>query len=469
MINPQHPQSNQPSDPAFEQLPLFPIEPISTPPAPPTSRQSPPKRRWLWGLVILAIASGGLTAWRIIPTQTAPAIAQAPKGPPPRAVEVTTLTPGKGERRVTLLGQVEASQRFTIRAQTGGVIEQLLVKPGDRVTTGMTIAVLDDTEQQLAVSEANARLAQQRSQLARLEVGTRPEIIAQRQAALNAAQSREREAQDNLKRTQDLVTQGALSQRTLVEVQAVVDTARSQRLEAAAELAEAQAGPIREEIQAQEANVAAAAAAVSQAQLGQQRTQVVATTSGTVQTRQVSQGDLVQRGGELVTLLAGDRLEIFLEVPETLSGQVTPGTSVELTARALGKWKQRAQVTGVVPAADATSRRQRVRIELTDPPQGLLAGMSVEAQLIQPNDRSGFVVSRDVLTQQQNKWVVFTIADGKAKPVAVEMLADMGTKVAVFSPGLRAGQQIVSRGGDGLRDGMAVKIVNNQTNQREAS
>jgi HlyD family secretion protein len=167
----------------------------------------------------------------------------------------------------------------------------------------------------------------------------------------------------------------------------------------------------------------------------------------------------VQRGGELVTLLAGDRLEIFLEVPETLSGQVKPGTTVELTARALGKWKQRAAITGVVPSADATSRRQRVRIELPNPPPGLLAGMSVEAQLVQPNRRSGFVVSRDVLAQRQNRWFVFTVADGKAKPIKVDVLSDMGTEVAVFSPELRSGQNIVSRGGDGLRDGMAVKIV----------
>jgi HlyD family secretion protein len=440
----------QGSDRQFEQLQLFPV----------AAPQPASRRYWLWGFILLGVAGGSLAIWRAIPANhTQSAIAQSSQGPAPRAVEVTNLTPGQGESRVELLGQVEASQRFTIRAQTEGVIEQLLVKPGDLVTTGMAIAVLDDADQRLAVAEANARLAQQRSNLARLEVGTRPEIIAQRQAAVNTAESREREARDNLQRTQNLVAQGAIAQRTLVEVRAAVDTAHSQRLEAEAALAEAKAGPIREEIQAQKANVASASAALNQARLSQQRTQVIATTSGTVQTRQVSQGDLVQRGGELVTLLAGDRLEIFLEVPETLSGQIKPGTTVELTARALSQWKQRASITGVVPAADATSRRQRVRVELPNPPQGLLAGMSVEAQLVRPSNRSGFVVSRDVLTQQQNKWFVFTVAEGKAKPIQVDVLSDMGPTVAVSSPALRSGQQIVSRGGDGLRDGMAVKIV----------
>ncbi|WP_404785214.1 efflux RND transporter periplasmic adaptor subunit [Altericista sp. CCNU0014] len=434
----------------FEQLQLFPV----------AAPQPAPKRYWLWGLVLLVVAGGGLAIWRAIPANRTPsAIAQSSQGTPPRAVETIALTAGRGESRVKLLGQVEASQRFTIRAQTDGTIEQLFVKPGDRVTVGMAIAVLDDTDQRLAVAEANARLAQQRSDLARLEAGTRPEIIAQRQAAVNTAKSREREARDNLQRNRNLVAQGAIAQRTLVEVRAAVDTAHSQRLEAEAALAEAKAGPIREEIQAQRANVASAYAALNQARLRQQRTQVTATSSGIVQTRQVSQGDLIQRGGELVTLLAGDRLEIFLEVPENLSGQVKPGTIVELRARALGQWKQRAAITGVVPSADTTSRRQRVRIELLNPPQGLLAGMSVEAQLVRPNNRTGFVVSRDVLSQRQNRWFLFTVVDGKAKPIRVDLLSDMGPEVAVSSPELRNGQPIVSRGADGLRDGMAVKVV----------
>jgi hypothetical protein len=65
-----------------------------------------------------------------------------------------------------------------------------------------------------------------------------------------------------------------LSQRLLVEATASVDTARGERLEAQAQLAEAQAGPIREEIAAQQANTTAAQAEVNQARLTQLRTQV---------------------------------------------------------------------------------------------------------------------------------------------------------------------------------------------------
>lgn len=430
-------------------------------PAAATESPSPTPKRWLWLVMIGVLTVGGVATWRsLTATQSSqPAVAQ--QGPPPRAVETIALQAGTAARQVQLLGQVEAAERATVRAQTNGVIQELLVQPGDRVEPGMTIAVLDDADQQLELSQAEARLAQQRSNLARLTVGTRPEIIAQRQAALGAATAREQEAIDNLQRTTTLVQEGALSQRLLVEARSAVDAARGGRLAAQAELAEAQAGPIREEIAAQQANVTAAQAEVNQAKLSQFRTQVKATSTGVVERRIVSRGDYVQNNGEIVSLIAGDQLDIFLELPEELTGRVTAGMPIQLTSRALPQWNQRTTITAVVPAADAASRRQRVRVRLENSGQRLLPGMAITGTLNLPSNRTSFVVSRDALTQRQNQWFVFAIADGKAQQIPVEMVTDLGKTVAIYSSELSRGQQIVLRGGDMLRDGVPVKVVQN--------
>ncbi|WP_460205107.1 efflux RND transporter periplasmic adaptor subunit [Scytonema sp. NUACC21] len=420
---------------------------------------SRPQKPWLLMLLVLLLTTSGIIIWRMFsPASVAPKSVAA-KASPPRPVAVVKLSPGIGTRRVQLLGQVESSQQATIRAQTSGVIRQVLVQPGDRVTPGMTVAILDDADQRLAIAQAQAELAQQRSNLARLEVGTRPEIIAQRQATLRSATAREQEAQDNLQRSTELVQQGALAKRLLVEAQAALDNARGERLAAQAALEEAKAGPIREEIDAQRANVAAATAAVNQAKLALQRTRIQALSAGVVQQRLVSAGDLVQNGGQIVSLVAGDQLDIFLELPEELSGRVTPGTTVELTTRALPQWRGRTQITSVVPAANTTSRRQRVRVRLDNPPSGLLSGMAVTGNLEIPANTRSYVVSRDALTRRQNQWLVFSVADGKAKQHEVELVADMGEKVAIAHPQLQAGQPIVLKGGDGLTDGASVKIT----------
>ncbi|MDM9382958.1 efflux RND transporter periplasmic adaptor subunit [Chlorogloeopsis sp. ULAP01] len=423
------------------------------------------RKPWLWLLLALSLTVNSIFLWRMFAWSgtSKPALAQQqPTAPPKRPVETVILTRGNATTSVSLLGQVEASQQSTIRAQTGGIVKDILVRPGDRVKTGMAIAILDDSDQQLAISRARAELAQQRSNLARLEVGTRPEIIAQRQAAVTSAQAREQEARDNLTRTTDLVKQGALSQRVLVEVTSAVDEARGQKLAAQAALAEAKAGPIKEEIAAQKANVAAAEAALNQAKLAQQRTRILSLESGVVQARHISRGDLVQDSDQIVTLVSGNALDIFLELPEELSGKVTPGMPIELTARALPQWKERTKITAVVPAADAASRRQRVRVQLDNPPQRLLPGMAIAGNLVMPSNQPSFVVSRDALTRRQNQWLVFTVANGKARQLEVEMVADMGRNVAISHPQLRAGERIVLRGGDGLSDGAAVKVLESQ-------
>ncbi len=425
-----------------------------------TQPRSPSKKTWLWALLALLITTGGIFLWRSISgSQTEAPPANAQQGPPPRPVELVQLSAGRGLRTVELVGQVQSSEQATVRAQTAGVLQDVRVQPGDRVEPGMTIAILDDADQQLALAEAEARLAEERSNLARLEVGTRREIIAQRQAEVRSAKAREREAQDNLTRIQDLVKQGAFSERQLVEARTAVDDTQGTRLQAEAELAEAQAGPIPEEIAAQRANVAAATAAVNQAQLALDRTVVRAATQGIVQSRTASVGDYVQNAGEIVTLVAGDRLEVFLELPEDLSGRISPGLPITLTARALPQWQERATVTGVAPAADSTSRRQLVRVRLDNPPTTLVSGMAIAGSLQLPSNTPGFVVSRDALTMRNEQWLVFTVENDKAKQIPVEVVADMGEEMAITSPELRAGQAIVLKGGDGLRDGAAVKVV----------
>jgi HlyD family secretion protein len=419
---------------------------------------APAPKPWLWLLVVALFVSGGLVFWRFSSSTSGSEPAKVAVQPP-RPIVTVPLAVGNGVRQVELIGQAESTQQATVRAQTDGVIRQVLVQPGDRIRPGSILAVLDDADQQLAIAQAQAQLAQERSNLARLEVGTRPEVLAQRQAEVRSTKAREQEALDNLRRTTDLVRQGALSERLLVEAKAAVDDAQGTRLAAEATFGEAEAGPIREEIDAQRARVAAAQAAVNQARLALQRTQIRAGNGGVVQVRQVSPGDYVESADPVMTLLAGNQLDIFLELPENLSGQITPGMPIALTARALPQWQAQATVTGVVPSADTASRRQRVRLRLANPPTGLLPGMAISGQLSLPSNTPSFLISRDALTRRQDQWLVFTVANNQAQQQTVELVADMGEQVAIASSQLRAGQPIILQGGDGLQNGAAVKLV----------
>ncbi len=498
--------------------------PLEELPSEEISKNSRKKLKIGWLLLFIPLA-GGVAVWQLLIPSIMPESQPVTQTLPPKPVETINLTSGKNNKQIKLLGQVEAEKQTTLSPQIEGTVEKVLVKEGDLVTTGMTVAIVDDADPQLALAEAEAKLVEEKNKLARLQVGTRPEIIDQRKAQLQAAQAREREAQENLKRLialqPDLVAQrraelegakvrereaqdnlsrtsrlsqeGAISQRALVEAQSAANAARSQqlgaqaaltaqetqshqdiaqarthldnaksdRLEMAAALSEAQAGPTREEIAAQQGIVNAAKATVEQAELDMQRTKIEAAFPGIVQSRNVDPGDYIEVNDPMLTLVSDRTVDIFLEVPESLSGQVVPGMTVNLSARALPDWQQKTTITAVVPTADTVSRRQRVRVTLNKPPAQLLPGMAIRGDLVIPiTDAKTFIVPRDALTRRGNQWLLFTVKDQKAQQMAIEMIADLGKEVVISNPKLEEGQSIVVIGGDGLTDQAAVKVVN---------
>ncbi|MGK7940142.1 MAG: efflux RND transporter periplasmic adaptor subunit [Crocosphaera sp.] len=478
---------------------------------------------WKW-LILVPILAGGISIWQILTPSSTPTAHSRNQTPPPKAVETMTLSVSTGTKKVKLLGQVEAGGKATLSPQIEGTVERIVVKEGDIVTPGMTVAILDDADAQINLAQAKARLVQEQSNLARLQVGTRPEIIRQREAELKAAQAREqeaqynlnslialqpdliaqrqaeletikareKEAQDNLQRIEGLSLEGALSERALVEAQSTAQAAHSQRLRAesvlkaqetqshqtiaqgrtrldnaksdrlrqAAMLAEAKAGPTKEEIDAQRGVVNAVKAAVDQAKLSQERTKIKASVPGVVQSRQADPGDYLEVNDPILTLVSDRSLDIFLEVPESFSGQVREGMKVNLFARALQNWEKVTEITAVVPAADTNSRRQLVRVTLNNPPKNLLPGMAIQANLIIPIlDSNTFTVPRDALTRRGEQWLLFKVNDDQAEQLEVELIADLGKEVIISHPQLQKGQSIVIRGGDGLKNNAVIKIV----------
>ncbi len=440
----------------------------------PQTESPKPKLTSLWiKLALAAVVVGGSVATWYVRQTPAPQAAQSAPALPPRPVEITPLQAGTGIQTLDLIGEVVAADQATVRSQTSGVVRQVFVNVGDSVRPGQPIAILDTADQDLARAQARATLASARSELARLETGTRVEVIAQRQAELQAARAREQEAQtnlnnlgqlmpdliaqrqaevdvaealeiealDNRERTRDLTTEGALSQRSLVEAeanarsatsnrlraiaaltaqqtenqqtlaqaQALLDTATSERLRLEALLAEATEGPRQEEIAAQQGIVEAAEAAVAQAQLELERATITTDATGYVSERPVNVGDYIQRNDPILTMVNRERLDVFLELPEDFSGRVGAGELVNLAARALPNWNEQVEIAGVVPTANTASRRQLIRVRLDQPPAGLLPGMAINGSLEMATPEAQFVISRDALTRQIDQWVVFAI------------------------------------------------------------
>jgi multidrug resistance efflux pump len=140
-----------------------------------------------------------------------------------QAKTTQTPTPTAGPKKASASGGASAQGYVTpvrhadLSFRTGGRVAEVLVKEGDQVKTGQPLVKLQDAELKAALAAAQAELK-------RLQVGTRPEEIAQAQANVSVAEGQVKSAQNEV----DRVKGGAQQAADLADAQAQFEQAKVQ-------------------------------------------------------------------------------------------------------------------------------------------------------------------------------------------------------------------------------------------------
>jgi len=427
----------------------------------------------LLGLFVLSLAIGGAYAvYRqtiLIPRQEAKRQAQTVPVER-RSLPVT----------VSANGTVQPERSINLSPKTAGVLKSLLVQEGDRVKQGQILAYMDESnlrgqltqaQGQLAAAEANlqklragnrpeeiaqaqGQLAEAQANLQKLRAGNRPEEIAQAQARLRNTQASLRQAEDDLRRNQELANAGAISLQTLNNARTTRDSAQAQMMEAQQALALAQAGSRQEDIAQAQAQVKQRQEALALAQAGsrsediaQARAQVMQA-QGAVQNIQAQINDTVIRApfdgvvtkkyadpGAFVTpttagsavssatsssiLALASTNQVVADVAETNIPKLRLGQEVTIQADAyLGKtFKGKvAQIAAQsIVEQNVTSFEVKVAI-LSDPQQLLRSGMNVDVEFKVGQLDNALVVPTVAIVRQQNGTGVF-VAGENGRPL----------------------------------------------------
>ena len=90
---------------------------------------------------------------------------------------------------VSVTGEVAPAKWATVSTQAGGMVEEVLVEPGDEVVQGDPLVRMDDTDARLAVQQAEAAVEAAQAQLALLKAGPRSEEIAVAEQQIEAARA----------------------------------------------------------------------------------------------------------------------------------------------------------------------------------------------------------------------------------------------------------------------------------------
>ncbi|MCI4568356.1 efflux RND transporter periplasmic adaptor subunit [Lysobacter sp. CFH 32150] len=237
---------------------------------------------------------------------------------------------------------------------------------------------------------------------------------------------------------------GSVAQAALNEATANLENSRR---------AVARAGQLAEQklIAASDYDKAKAAFGVDQARAASARTALSKMTlsapfSGQIGLREVSVGDFVSVGQDLVTLVRLDPIEVDFSVPENVLSQLKNGQKISITVDAFPKDVFGGEVVAIDPVIDPNSRSAKLRAQIANHDFRLRPGQFAQLQLDTGGNRTdALLVPEQALMQDGNTRYVYTVVDGKAHRVEIKTGVRVPGKVQVIE-GLKAGDVVITAG-----------------------
>jgi RND family efflux transporter MFP subunit len=186
--------------------------------------------------------------------------------------------------------------------------------------------------------------------------------------------------------------------------------------------------------------------------------------AGVVVERHMRRGERASVGDDVLSVVDSHELEVQARVPLDTLDYVREGDVLTLKVNAEEK---QAKVRALVAAGDLRSRLLDLRLVLTE--NGLTIGRPVRIALPAAIAKEVLAIPRDALVLRRDGAVVFRIGDdNKAERVSVQLGVASGPLVAIVGD-IKAGDRVVTRGGERLRPGQTVKILNSDTADKKNS
>jgi membrane fusion protein (multidrug efflux system) len=209
-------------------------------------------------------------------------------------------------------------------------------------------------------------------------------------------------------------------------------------------------------LEAVQAEVARTQARVLRAENDLDNRRLVAPFEGTIGFTDVEIGSSVGPDTVVATLDDLSQLVIEFSVPERFFGDVTEGALVRAESQIYPGESFDGVVTGVGRRLDVVSRTFEVRALIDNSGQRLPAGAFLRVELVF-DERDGVVLPEEAIVSQADSSHVFVVLDGKALRREVRLGMRRVGEVEILE-GVAAGEQVIVRGVQKVRDGQDVRL-----------
>ncbi|PLX65788.1 MAG: efflux RND transporter periplasmic adaptor subunit [Denitrovibrio sp.] len=330
---------------------------------------------------------------------------EKPQGRPPANVVVGETVSGMLAPTSPFVGTVRFSDTSSVAAESAGKIKKVNFDVGDVVNQGAALAIIDSELLLSSLNQAKASLEQ---------------IEANLQLAKN-----------DYERTQSLFKSNATSEQSYENKKFAAISLEKQ--------------------------VAAQHAAIANLKAQLEKKIVYAPYNGIVVKRNTSLGEWVNAGSVVADIAKTGSMDFIVNVPEHILKYLKKGQNI--SAEAAGR-NITAKFETAVPTGDVGNRTFPVKLRTSDS-AGLLDGMEVKVNLPSSEPTSVLFINRDAVVKARGNVFVYTVAEGSAKMIPVQVIGYEGTKAGVLSEGLKAGMKVIVKGNERIQPDQSVNIIGN--------
>ncbi len=329
------------------------------------------------------------------------------QGMPPTLVVTDTAVSMEFHEQVTLVGRSEGAATSAIVAEVAGQVAAIVAGEGNPIKKGETLIEIDSDRIRLDLMAKEGEFIEAREQF---------EL-----------------AKKNLVRTEELFAKNLSREISLDSAKAWVKIAegRLQKLTAERDRMAKDFDDCK----------------------------VKAPFTGYTSRRLVNVGEWVNIGTPVYEMADISTLRIVVDLPERYFGRLSAGSPAVVYGSGDTSVPLPGTVTGVSRSANAETHTFPVIVSVDNKDGKLGGGALVRVTLSFDQRFSSTAVPKDAIVRQGAQTMIYTVREGSAAPIPVNITSSVGNMVAVSGPGVVPGLPVIVRGNERVFPGAPVRTA----------
>lgn len=411
--------------------------------------------RWIVGIVILTLAFG--LGWRMANNRTHDldrlTLPESSSNSSRNQV-VVTVSPIERrmiQRYVEAVGTLHGFEEVTLSSKQEGRVQKIYQDLSSVVQPGERLLELDPTDAKLAYDQAERNVQTELAKGGFSKVPAESDDLSKLPSVVSA-RLRYEQAQSRLQRMMQLKSSNSISaedfEQTKSEAMVLESDWQNQLL-----IAKSAAATVR----LRNAELAIANQRLRDVVIYAPLPSNSSNETYSISERLVSEGTFVKQGTEVFRLVLGRTLKLKLYVPESNSGNLVVGQTVEVLTRSTSK-PTIGSVARISPAIDRATRTFVVEVNVPNDAGLLKPGGFAKARILISKDENATTIALAGLYSFAGIHKIFLVRDGKAYEIKVTLGEQTIDWVEIASPTLPVDSVVVTSGQRLLSDGIPISV-----------